>query len=371
MTIERTLRGIAGVFVLGSVALGYFHSPLWYFLTLFVGLNLFQSAFSDWCPMKSILRAAGLRPCDHHSRRTSAKQKNLVGMMVAIVFLWVALPQSPAVAQEVSAKEIVSRYYDAFYSQGFDLWAKISMDLIGKDGRKRSRQMVMIRKDFGSQGDQKYYIYFLEPGDVRRTSFLVWKYPSKDDERWIFIPAVDLVRRVAAEDKRSSFIGSDFTYEDISGRDVEADDHKLLKSETINGRDCHVIESIPRDKADYSKRISWVDKKSYLPVKEEYYDLQNDLYRVFTADEIKDKQISDLPNAVSNTSIATGSDTNTGNASSGKSKVFPTITKRTMQNMKTGHKTEVRFLEIKYDNGVEDGVFTERSLRTPPTKWIK
>ena len=342
MTIERTLRGIAGIFILVSVALGYFHSPLWFLLTLFVGINLFQSAFSNWCPMKSILEWSGMKPCGQQNRPSHR-------MMLFVLILSIAASTHSYVAtQELSGKDIVGKYYDAFYSQGNDMWAKVNMDLIGKDGQKRNRQMVMLRKDVEGAGNQKYFIYFFEPGDVRRTSFLVYKYPGKDDERWIFIPAVDLVKRVAAQDKRSSFIGSDFTYEDISGRDVDSDDHKLVRTEKMNGRDSYVVESIPREKVEYTKRISWIDKQNFLPLKEEYYDQQNQLYKVFTGSEAKEIQTE-----------------------SAGSKTFATIMKRTMENVKTSHKTEVVFTSIKYDTGIEENAFTERSLRNPPPQWIK
>ncbi len=275
-----------------------------------------------------------------------SKRKNLLLFFVLAFFLSISLP-SVAAAQEISAEEIVAKYYDAFYSQGSDMKAKVDMDLISKSGKKRIRKMVMLRKNFGDEGDRKYFIYFFEPGEVRRTSFLVWKYPDKDDERWIYIPAIDLVKRIAAKDKRSSFIGSDFTYEDISGRDVESDTHKLLKSEKMNDRDCFVIESVPKEKVEYTKRISWIDKNTFLPIKEEYYDVQNELYRIFTADELKD--------------IASGE---------GKT-IFPTITKRTMENVKTKHKTVVDFSDVQYSVGIEENLFTERFLRKPPTKWIK
>jgi hypothetical protein len=61
MTVERTLRLIAGIFIMASVALGYFVSPYWFLFTAFVGLNLFQSAITDWCPMMTILQALGLK----------------------------------------------------------------------------------------------------------------------------------------------------------------------------------------------------------------------------------------------------------------------------------------------------------------------
>src|SRR4030067_1387473 len=98
--------------------------------------------------------------------------------------------------------------------------ARVPMNLIDKDGHARTRVMTMLRRDTDEKGNQKYFIYFHEPGDVRQMTFMVWKYADKEDDRWIFIPAVDLVRRIAADDKRSSFVGSDFTYTDVSGRGV-------------------------------------------------------------------------------------------------------------------------------------------------------
>jgi len=61
VNVERSLRLIAGLFVLLSLALGYWLSPYWFLFTAFVGLNLFQSAFSNWCPMMTILRKAGVK----------------------------------------------------------------------------------------------------------------------------------------------------------------------------------------------------------------------------------------------------------------------------------------------------------------------
>lgn len=70
MMLERTLRGFAGIFVLITVTLGYFHSPFWFLLTVFVGLNLFQSAFSNWCPMKSFLKILGVKSCEERIGHT-------------------------------------------------------------------------------------------------------------------------------------------------------------------------------------------------------------------------------------------------------------------------------------------------------------
>ena len=265
----------------------------------------------------------------------------------SFALLTLALSSSLAPAQNRAAAEIVEKSQRAFYSPGSDMKASVTMELITADGKKRTRVLTMLRKNDPRTTNQKYFLYFHEPGDVRRTAFLVWKYPERDDDRWIFIPAVNMVRRVAARDSRSSFVGSDFTYEDISGRDVSADTHTLLREERLGDADCYVIQSVPKAAMDYTKKLAWIDKTTFLPLKEEYYDAQNQLARMFTADRIE--------------SIA----------GQGGRKSYQTVTKRTMKNVKSGHRTEVTLAGLAYDVGLDDGIFSEGSLQNPPQQWIK
>jgi hypothetical protein len=251
--------------------------------------------------------------------------------------------------EQLNAAQVIEKSQLAFYYQGDDTKARIIMELIAKGGRKRTRDMTMLRQDQTEGGNQKYFIYFHKPGDVRRLTFMVWKHPTKEDDRWIFIPAVDLIRRIAADDKRSSFVGSDFTYEDVSGRDVASDTHTQMRMETLKERECYVIQSTPKEPTEYTKRLSWIDKKNFLPLKEEYYDAQNELFRVFTANKIEEITVGE------------GKD----------KKVFPTVTIRTMKNVKTGHRTEVTFKSVLYNLGLRDKDFTERHMRRPPRAWIR
>ena len=241
----------------------------------------------------------------------------------------------------LSAGDIIARSRLAFYYAGDDGRARVTMELINKAGQKRVRELTMLRKDYAEGGEQKYFTYFYQPADVKDTTFMVYKYPDKDDDRWLFIPAINLVKRIAANDKYASFVGSDFTYEDISGRKPDEDTHGLLGKEQINGKNCFVVESVPKSAAEYTKRISWIEAENFLPLKEEFYDKQNELYRRFEAIEVKD--ISGIA----------------------------TITKRVMKNIKTGHRTEVAFQEVEYNLGIEDDVFSERYLRRPPLEWIR
>ena len=263
-------------------------------------------------------------------------------LFVVSLFFFTGLNQKLSFAQsELSAADIIAKSRLAFYYAGDDMRAKVMMELINKDGQKRVRELTMLRKDYEEGGNQKYFMYFHKPVDVKDTTFMVYKYPNKDDDRWLFIPAINLVKQIAANDKYSSFVGSDFTYEDVSGRKPDEDTHALLREDKLEGRNCFVIESIPKGSSEYTKRISWIDEANFLPLKEEFYDKQNELYQQFEAQETKD--INGIL----------------------------TVTKRVMKNIKTGHRTEVVFQDVEYNLGIEDSIFSERYLRRPPLEWIR
>ena len=256
-------------------------------------------------------------------------------------FLFLGLSRICSAQEELSAQEVIAKSRLAFFYAANDMRVKVLMGLINKDEHKRVRELIMLRKDYEEGGNQKYYIYFHKPADVKDMTFMVYKYSDKDADRWLFIPAIDLVKRIAANDKFSSFVGSDFTYEDVSGRNPNEDTHTFLRKDTLDGKDCFVVESIPKQPSEYAKRVSWIDTTNFLPLKEEFYDKQNELYRQFEAGEIK--EIDGIP----------------------------TITKRVVKNLKSGHRTEVSFQEVKYNLGIGDDIFSERYLRRPPVQWIK
>ena len=249
----------------------------------------------------------------------------------------------PIEALAISAEDVMKKSQAAFHYQGKDFKARVVMKLISKGGSERIRELTMLRKNFGEAGgDQKFFMYLFQPADVKDMTFMVYKYPAKDDDRWLFVPAINMVRRIAAQDKTSSFVGSDFTYEDVSGRDIQDDTHAMVKEEKLGGKDCYVVKSTPKaGDVDYSYKLSWIDKGNFLPLKEEYYDKKGELGRVFSADEIKNV------------------------------KGFSTITKRVMKNIHSGHRTEVTYTKTDYNIGIEDSLFSERFLKQPPKKWIE
>jgi outer membrane lipoprotein-sorting protein len=239
-------------------------------------------------------------------------------------------------AQTPGAEDIVQKQLQHFYQPGKDFQAKVVMRLINAQGAQRERSLNMFRLNVGNQGEQRYLMTFEAPADVRGLGFMVWKHAKKDSERWLYFPALKAVKRVAADDKRSSFVGSDFTYEDISGRALEEEKHVLLRQENVADRPTHVLESRPTSAATYTRRLIWIDRERWLPLKEEYYDAQDKLQRTFKADKVE--QIGG----------------------------HWTVTQRSMHNAQSGGRTEVAYQSIRYDVGLAEDLFAERSLRNPP-----
>jgi len=230
---------------------------------------------------------------------------------------------------------IVNKANLVAYYQGKDGRAKVNMTIIDKNGQKRQREFVILRKDVTEGGDQKYFVYFLRPADVRKMVYMVHKHADvkKDDDRWLYLPALDLVKRVAAGDKRTSFVGSDFLYEDVSGRSLAEDTHELIKTTDA----LFVIKNVPKhpDTVEFSYYNVSIDRKNYVPMKMEYYDKNGKLYRVIESRKIE--MIQD----------------------------FPTVVGSVVSDLNTGGKTEMEFSDVKYDIGLED-IFTERYLKAPP-----
>jgi len=244
----------------------------------------------------------------------------------------------PTIVSAMTADEIIEKSNIAYYYTANDGRARVKMKIIDSRGRERYREMTILRKDIKDGGRQNYYVFFHEPADVSKMVFMVWKQPEGDDDRWLYLPAIDLVKRIATSDKRSSFAGGVFTYEDVSGRRTSDDSHELLREEKVGGRDTYAIKNTPKDAdvVEFSHYISWIDKATFLPVKGEYFDRQGKLYRTITIDEIK---------------VIDG---------------HPTAVKGTGKNLETGLTTTIEFVDIKYDIGLKESTFAERYLRRPP-----
>ncbi|MHA1550132.1 MAG: outer membrane lipoprotein-sorting protein [Alphaproteobacteria bacterium] len=238
----------------------------------------------------------------------------------------------------IGANDIINKANQASYYKGKDGSAVIKMDIQDSQGRSRNRKFTILRKNANGL-DQKFYIYFQRPSDVKKTAFLVYKNTGKDDDRWMYLPALDLVKRIAAGDKRTSFVGSHFFYEDVSGRNPSEDNFELV--ETTD--DYYVIKGTPKSKnsVEFSSYKVWIHKTTFLPIKMSYLDKNGKEYRTYSADKVE----------------TVGG--------------FPTVIEATMSDLESGGKTKISYSKIKYNIGVTNDIFTERYLKTPPKKWLK
>ncbi len=241
-------------------------------------------------------------------------------------------------ADELSATELMNEVHKRYYYAADGGKAHVKMTLTDKKDRTRVREFWMLRTDIEDMGDQDYYVFFTKPSDVRRTTVLTLKHANGDDDRWLYVPSVDLVKRIASDNKQESFVGSDFSYEDVSGRLPILDKHEFLPKEEYNGSMMTIVKSTPLNlkKSDYAFRKTWIDSSYLLPIKEEYFSSKDELLRVFTIDKIE--EIEGIPTAVT----------------------------RTMKNIKKKHATTIEFREVTFKVELKPEDYSERLLKNPP-----
>ncbi len=240
---------------------------------------------------------------------------------------------------QISADELVARANLAAYYGGADGRSEVRMIISDAQGREQRRQFTVLRRDVEDAGDQQFLVVFSQPSDVRDTVFLVDKHVTRDDDRWLYLPGLDLVKRISAGDKRTSFVGAHYFYEDVSGRRPSEDTHEFV--ETTDA--FYVLRHVPVDpqSAEFVSYVTWIDRETYLPMKIEYTNAAGVVYRRVE---------------VSSVESVDG---------------YPTVTTSRVSDLLSGGRTDMQFRYIAYDIGVPADVFTERSLRNPPREWLQ
>ncbi len=203
-------------------------------------------------------------------------------------------PFSLSTAAEYSAEEVV-RMFDERYD-GDSSISDITMVLIDRRDRQRVRNLKLYSKDYGA--DTKTLSLFESPADIRGTAYLnfEWNENLRDDDSWLYLPALQRVKRLATSDTSDSFLGSDFTYADINGFEIDWYDYNFVnESEMVDGEDCWVIEMIPKpefkDRAEeatgYSKMQSWISKEKLVQLRGQAWELRGNRVKFFTSSEIE------------------------------------------------------------------------------------
>jgi len=259
--------------------------------------------------------------------------------LLALFFLMLGVVQ-PSFSQELTGLEIVERC--GYKNPGDDQRSKLTITLIDKDGNERKNVYLRLWKDY--KGEKKIadkMVLFTEyPPDARGAGFMRWAFTKdagKYADQWIYLPVLRKTRRVSIRDLGDSFLGSDLTYADISGRSPDQDEHKFVKIEQRDGKEFYVVESIPKEsKPLYSKRVSWFaktpDMASCVKVATQYYDAKGTPLKTQT---LKWQQIDDA-----------------------------WLWKRVeVKNVQTKHSSVFEIDDAEVNVGLKDDIFTERTLK--------
>ena len=163
---------------------------------------------------------------------------------------------------------------------------RVVIVLRDKAGREARREATM--SFYHPPGKtRRSLIRFLAPATIAGTAFLTWEKNGPDDQ-WLYLPALGRVKRIAASGKTGTFAGTEFTYEDLGGRDLDEYEHRLVREETIEGEAADVVESIPRDEeSGYSRILSWVSRERRVILRAEYYDRRGALLKRSTASQFE------------------------------------------------------------------------------------
>lgn len=188
----------------------------------------------------------------------------------------------PQLGSAESAEEIMSKNF--LVTKVTDSESQSTWILTNKSGKERVRQTFGTTKLKKNGIDNMRMTRFLEPTDVRGMVSLLIEQSEKDDDIWLYLPSLKKVRRLVSSNKRDSFVGTDFSYGDVIGHKVEDWSHNITGQEEVDGFMCHIIESTPVDKtvarnSGYSKRITWVQKDTYVMRKAEMFNLSGSLYK--------------------------------------------------------------------------------------------
>ena len=161
-------------------------------------------------------------------------------------------------------------------AQGFgNFTASQSMVLRNKQGKESRRALRVKVLEVEGDGDKSLFV-FDEPRDVEGTAFLIHAHKVEADDQWLYLPALKRVKRISSSNRSGSFMGSEFSYEDLGAQELEKYTYRYLRDEPCGALTCTVCERVPKDKkSGYSRQLIWQDKDELRIWKVEYYDRKN------------------------------------------------------------------------------------------------
>ncbi|CAK0744586.1 Outer membrane lipoprotein-sorting protein [Gammaproteobacteria bacterium] len=241
-------------------------------------------------------------------------------------------------APSTSPEEIARRNFDVTRFE--DSHSILVFEMISKSGTVRRLAAVTWTKLQKNSVDNSRLVRFTEPSDIKGTATLTVEHLDGDDDIWINLPALGKVRRILANNKKDSFVGTDFSYGDIIGYRAEQWNHVVTGTATVDGIECWILESKPKssviaDQSGLSKRVTWVRTDNYVSVKIEGYDSSGRILKRFVQKNIQ------LVDKV-------------------KERWQPMRVEA--ENVQTEHRTVAIISEFKTNLGLKDSLFSARSL---------
>jgi hypothetical protein len=252
----------------------------------------------------------------------------------------IAFAVTAAAAQQGTAEWVARQVQDR--DAGRDSRAEMTMRLFDRRGRVRERSLSLLSlRGAGASGDRTL-IRFTYPNDIRNTAFLVWEHPNADDERFLYLPALGRVRRIAGEEKQDSFVGSDLSYEDIGGRDIAdytyafVDQNAAWTAPDGTRLPAWSVESRARDRnALFPRTVSLVLKDRFLVARAEAFNARNERTKTFDVKRLE------------------------------RVDGIWTVMSLTVVNERENTRTELVTTAIKYNTGLREDDFTRRQLEQP------
>ena len=255
---------------------------------------------------------------------------------IALAAVWML--EGPARAD--GARELLEkvRTVNATTRKWTDRTQRLQLKIVDRRGNERLRDLDIYMKKYPEDASRSI-VFFRSPAEIKGTGFLQWANAHTGDEQWLFLPELKRVRQISGSSKRESFVGTDFSYEDLAivseildWSDADAQT-SLAGNETIDGAPTTVIEFTPTGKdIGYGKVRVWLRQTDSVIVKYEFVDKKGAAAKVLTIGDVR----------------ALGA--------------IPTAYHMEMQNLQSGSHTTVDFATITYDSGLSDDVFTQRTL---------
>ena len=334
--------GKACLFVASAVAVGYgvlWFSPGFYvhsWLATLIVCSMLVSVFAALTLIPALVLV--FRP-KFIFNGASMKLKPATAVAALLAFgLGTSLIPSESRAADPTALEIAEKNF--MVSKVMDSTSDATFTLINKNGQERVRKTFGTSKLQANGVDNMRMTRFLTPSDVKGTVSLLVENTGKDDDIWIYLPALKKVRRLVSSNKKDSFVGTDFSYGDVIGHKPSEWNHKILKEESCDGKPCWVTESTPKNddvknNSGYAKRVTWILKENFVAVKTDLFDESEQLK---ISGKFSDIQLVDKE----------------------RNKWQPM--RLEAENKQNGHKTVIQFQNFKANQNVKDDFFTTRYM---------